>query len=139
MSAERNIYSTCELEEVLAQITFENSALNLQWQYHCKRVMLTPVSEPYTETDRRREVGWKVWCSFERPDTNTGQVSRGRGRDELIMAGATVSSVVKTAWLLVELLVKHELMEGFRWRGARIFNPHNTVEALAGLQESRED
>jgi len=37
--------------------------------------------------------------------------------------------------LLIELVVRHELMEAFRWQDKRIFNPHNSIEALASIQE----
>jgi hypothetical protein len=32
-------------------------------------------------------------------------------------------------------MVRHELMEGFRFDGVRIFNPHNSVLDLARVQE----
>ncbi len=41
------------------------------------------------------------------------------------------STVVKTCWLLLELLVRHELMESFQYRGVKLFDPHKTVEELA--------
>jgi hypothetical protein len=53
----------------------------------------------------------------------------------VVWQGATLSGVVKTAWLLVELMVRHELMEGFRFDDSRIFNPHNSVLDLATVQE----
>lgn len=58
----------------------------------------------------------------------------GRGRKEFIAAGSSESGAVKTAWLLVELVVRHELMEAFNYKGKRIFNPHNSVHALASIQ-----
>ena len=45
--------------------------------------------------------------------------------------GASESAVVKTAWLLAELIVRHELMEAFLYKGIRIFDPHRTVEELS--------
>ena len=32
--------------------------------------------------------------------------------------------IVKTIWLAFEVAVKHELLEGFRFNGERVFNPH---------------
>lgn len=40
-------------------------------------------------------------------------------------------SAVKTCWLRVELILRHELMEAFLYKGVRIFNPHHTVAELS--------
>ncbi len=125
MPKERIIETEQDLQEVLAQISFQNTVLNFAWQFHYEAFTMQP-------SGRR---GWLLWCSFERPDTDSGVVGRGRGRDEIVWVGATLSGVVKTCWLLVELLVRHELMEGYNWNGARIFNPHHTVTDLAALQQ----
>lgn len=132
---EPTIKTTDELKAVLDKIAFLNTALDFKWQFHHDSIMI-PVGLVLKYEWCH---GWLLWCSFERPDTNTGKIGRGRGRDEIVWEGATVSAVVKTCWVLVELLVRHELMEGFRWDGARIFNPHNTVEELAALQRKDMD
>lgn len=124
---EPTIKTDKELEKVLSEISFVHTVLDFKWKFEYKPMVM------YDEKHLPRE-GWLLWVSFERPDTITGAMGRGRGRDEIVWYGATVSGVVKTAWVLVELMVRHELMEGFRWRNARIFNPHNSVFALAGLQ-----
>lgn len=80
-------------------------------------------------------LGFFVHVEFNRPDTNTGEMGVGKGRKEFIALDSSVSSIVKTAWLLIELVVRHELMEAFHWNGKRIFNPHNTVESLASIQD----
>lgn len=122
-----------ELEKVLSEISFVHTVLDFKWKFEYKPVVIATDRDGNPLAGSQRE-GWLLWVSFERPDTITGAVGRGRGRDEIVWKGATVSAVVKTAWVLVELMVRHELMEGFRWRNARIFNPHNSVFALAGLQ-----
>lgn len=121
---EPTVKTEAELTKVLSEISFKNTVLDFKWKFE--------FSKMYESYSNRH--GWLLWVSFERPDTITGELGRGRGRDEIVWYGATVSGVVKTAWVLVELMVRHELMEGFRWRNARIFNPHNSVFALAGLQ-----
>src|SRR5262245_31372809 len=110
------------LERVLADITFRNTSLDFRWRFE-----VADCNDP----DRP---GWFVNVAFERPDTDTGLVGTGRGRAEFVAKGAWESGVVKTGWLLVELVVRHELMEAFRYRGKRIFNPHNSVHALASIQ-----
>lgn len=75
-------------------------------------------------------LGWMIRASFVRPDRDTGERGRGFGRWEFVACGATESAVVKTAWLLYDLVVRHEAMESFTYRGVRIFDPHHTVEQL---------
>lgn len=129
---EQRIKNTEHLREVISKITFKNTVLDFKWAFELKPVVM------YDENHVGEEA-WLVWVTFERPDTITGLVGRGRGRDEIIWAGSTVSAVVKTCWVLVELMVRHELMEGFRYDDCRIFNPHNSVGDLADLQRRHSD
>lgn len=131
---EPTVKTDLQLNDVLKEITFVNTVLDFKWAFEFKSIVLgSPTYEGNLMGGSQREA-WLLWVTFERPDTITGEVGRGRGRDEIVWRGATVSAVVKTCWVLVELMVRHELMEGFRWKGARIFNPHNSVFALASLQ-----
>lgn len=118
---ETTVNNNQELERVLNNISLKNSVLDFEWQFEYK---------PFVQN---HFLGWFVRVSFERPDTITGQIGRGVGRDEFIKIGTTISGVVKTCWLLLELMIRHELMESFKYEGARIFNPHHTVEELAKL------
>ena len=120
---DRKIYTQQELEELLSEVSMVNTALDFKW--HFQSQMCCDPDMP----------GFLVRVGFERPDTNTGEIGTGYGRFEYIGIGTTESGVVKTAWLLIELVVRHELMEAFRWRGKRIFNPHNSIHALASIQE----
>lgn len=119
---EPTIENLTDLERALARVSFVNSVLDFKWRFEIDNMI--------TGLDK----GWLVWVTFERPDTNTGVVGRGRSRSELVWKGSYYSSVVKTAWLLLELTIRHELMEGFRFDDQRIFNPHNSVFDLADLQ-----
>lgn len=121
-SVDRLIYSRQQLDEVLSEITMTNTALDFKWQFE---------SQSCLDDDMP---GFFVCVTFQRPDTETGQIGTGRGRYEYISIGTTESGIVKTAWLLIELVVRHELMEAFRWRDKRIFNPHNSVHDLASIQ-----
>ena len=109
------------LRAVLDQITFAPSCVDMGWNWE--------IEELRRPDESLR--GWLVNTTFRRPDTHTGEIGIGRGRQELINFGATETGVVKTAWLLAELIVRHELMEAFLYKGVRIFNPHHTVEELS--------
>jgi hypothetical protein len=126
---EPTIKTDADLEAALRQITFVNSVLDFKWKF--EYLSVTVAGDPGKNFLKN---GWLLWVSFERPDTITGTVGRGRGRDEIIWQGTSLSGAVKTAWVLVELMIRHELMEAFRWDDARIFNPHNSVIDLAALQ-----
>lgn len=117
------IETDAALRGVLAGITFGPSGVMLDrmaLRWEVDRIMLGSGE------------GWRVRCTFMRPDTTTGEMGRGAGRWEIVERSSEESSVVKTCWLLLELLVRHELMEAFLYRGARIFDPHKTVTQLAG-------
>lgn len=122
---ERLVTDEFVLNRILNEISFKNTVLDFKWRFEFE-----PVYQKYTN----QPIGWFVQCLFERPDTNTSVMGTGRGRKEFIAINTTDSGVVKTCWLLVELVVRHELMEGFRWNDKRIFNPHNTIHALASIQ-----
>lgn len=108
------------LSDVLEKISMENTALDFKWRFEA------------VECDHPK--GWFVWVTFERPDTDSNDIGIGKGRKEFIFAGTSESGVVKTCWLLIELVIHHELMEAFRYKGKRIFNPHNSVNLLAAIQ-----
>jgi len=114
--ADQTIENQAALRYVLDGITFAPSCLDMGWAWQIETI-----------PDR----GWFVNTTFRRPDTRTGEIGIGTGRKEFVPIGASESAVVKTAWLLAELIVRHELMEAFMYKGVRIFDPHRTVEELA--------
>ncbi len=119
--SEKTIKTVDDLRAVLDKVTFRESCVNLDWKWEVTGVL----------NGDGDLLGWLVRTSFTRPDTNTGLVDRGSGRWELVKKGTTVSGVVKTCWLLAELIVRHELMEAFQYDGVKIFDPHHTVEELS--------
>lgn len=129
---DRPVRDEGDLREFLAQVKFNPSCVNLDWEWEIKSVAILE-DVPDMDYGRRlsEEEGWFVRTSFVRPDTNTGEVQRGFGRWEYIASGATESAVVKTCWVLAKMIVEHELMEAFTYKGVRIFDPHHTVEELS--------
>jgi hypothetical protein len=121
MTDEKRLHTREELRAVLDQISFAPSCVNMGWTWEIEEL-------PAAAGGIR---GWLVNTTFQRPDTYTGAFGTGRGRQEYVAAGTTESGAVKTAWLLAELIVRHELMEAFLYRGVRIFNPHHTIEELS--------
>lgn len=118
-----------DVRAVLAGISFAPSNLDMGWTWEVEELRAGAGGELK---------GWLVNTTFQRPDTHTGVVGTGRGRKEFVAVGTGESGVVKTAWLLAELIVRHELMEAFLYRGVRIFDPHHTVDELSLPHRLRE-
>jgi hypothetical protein len=118
------------LTEVLNSITFVNSVVDFDWKFRTRPLTLPAALDQNTNTTVEAKEGWLMWTAFYRPDIVTGEMGWGRGRDEIILRGQRVSGIVKTAWVLFQMMLTHESMEGFRFNGVQIFNPHNTVFEL---------
>ena len=129
-STDIQIMTDDALKACLQRISFSNTVVDFDWQFKCRPIVLKATYEM-----PRDENAWLIWAEFERPDTHTGEMGIGRGRDEIVRVGAWESGVIKTCWLLVELLVRHELMEGFRVDGLRVFDPHNSIADLQLAQQ----
>jgi hypothetical protein len=127
--ADEPVQTTAQLREVFDRISFAPSCVNMGWTWEIEELHVAP---------NAALKGWLVNTTFRRPDTNTGVVGIGSGRKEFIGVGASESGVVKTAWLLAELIVRHELMEAFLYRGVRIFDPHHSVDELSMPQRARQ-
>jgi hypothetical protein len=112
-----------DMRGALDEITFANSELDFKWRFDF---------EPATVSDI---ACWALHASFERPDTDTGKLGWGRGRDLIVKPGATESAVFFTCYLLVRILIDHELMEGINYRGRRVLYPHTPVTSMIGLQD----
>lgn len=121
MADEKLMQTAADLRAVFEQVSFAPSCVNMGWTWEI---------EELTNADGTVK-GWLVNTTFQRPDTFTGVFGTGRGRQEYVARGTTESGTVKTAWLLAELIVRHELMEAFLYRGVRIFNPHHSVDELS--------
>jgi hypothetical protein len=69
-------------------------------------------------------------CSYEAPCTVTGEVKEWHSRKWYLSQHMTEDEIVKTAFAAFKATVEHEVMEGFRFDGDRVFNPHASFRAL---------
>lgn len=89
------------------------------------------------EVEDRDNSGWMIQCSFERPDANGNfdEQGVGYGRKWFVEHGATVESVVFTAWLALQQIITHELHESFtvmvNGERVRLLDPHKSLTDLA--------
>ena len=83
-----------------------------------------------------RGVYFQVVC--ERPDVITGKPGTGRGGRAYLNEAMTDDQMVRLAFGLFLAYEEHECREFFTYRGKRVFNPHITIDALAGVADELE-
>jgi hypothetical protein len=80
---------------------------------------------------------------FDAPDVDTGEIEEQACRKWVLQLTMSNTEVVRTAYKAAEAVMIHELQEHFRYRGARVYDPHLDVEQLVkfldreGLQDIR--
>jgi hypothetical protein len=116
--------TTAELKEILAKISFVKSCIDFNWDWEVE------------ELHDRKVIGyafkgWLINTTFRRPDINTGEIGTGKGRQLYVAKGTSATGIFFTCWILVDLIVKHELMEAIRFDGKRVLNPHHSLEELS--------
>lgn len=77
--------------------------------------------------------GFLIQATIRRRDRDTGEFGDGFSRKEYVAPDASESAVFKTAWVVAELTVRHEIMEAFRVDGSIVFDPHRTIAELQSL------
>lgn len=105
-----------DVKEILGNINFAKySCIDMGWDFEVKEV----------------EGFYFIRTSFKRKDINTGEFGTGWGRWNTAPAvGASETSIVMTAWICVDQVVRHELLEGFEYKGKKVFNPHKSIDQL---------
>ena len=67
---------------------------------------------------------------FDAPDAMSGQLCEQRCRKWRLSFYSTDAEVVQTAWAAALMAVEHEAREDFLFRGARIYGPHASLDAM---------
>lgn len=130
----KTITSTLELLLTLHRVTVDKKMFAaFDFKFHAEEVYTGGVPD-VNGKPTYVVAGWLVQIAFTRPDANTGVVGEGHSRKEFVPIDCSPDTVVKTAWLLIELLHRHELMEAFLVDNHRVFNPHHTVAELQSLR-----
>lgn len=68
---------------------------------------------------------------FKDKDRITGVVEVQRCRKWVLSYHMVRSEVVRTAFQAVQAAVLHETQEAFKYRGARVYNPHVDLDSVA--------
>lgn len=124
-----NIETTDDIDRVLNKIDFEPSCLDMGWRFHKEKVYNSDGTV----------IGWNVWTTFRRPDTKTGKVGTGPGREWFVKRGTSASGLVKTCFIACRLILDHELMEMFLYDGVKPFDPHHNLVDLAEAAASKRE
>jgi hypothetical protein len=67
---------------------------------------------------------------YDAPCSKTGKVDRWKGGKHYLSEHMTEDEIVKRAYVAFEAAVKHEIMEGFKFDGVILFNPHVNFREL---------
>lgn len=105
-----------KIENILSNISMAPSCIDMGWNWKVTSL---------------GKYGNTFALSFQRPDTHTGIVGIGYGREWFVPNDATEKFIVMTAWLAIELILRHEAMEAIHYDGARILDPHKSLGELA--------
>lgn len=127
----QNKLTLTEIKRILKNISFADSCIDFAWGWEIVKVDGVGYDDLQNPKSSNKIRGFLINTTFKRPDTNTGIVGIGRGRRMWVEATASETSVVMTAWVCVDLIIKHEAMEAFKYQNAKILNPHKTLEQLA--------
>lgn len=70
---------------------------------------------------------------YAAPCTKTNEPCHWRGRKWYLSSHMTEDEVVKTAFAAFKATVEHEVMEGFKYDGTVVFNPHVNFQELIAV------
>ena len=127
----QNKLTLSDVKQILDNISFVKSCIDFNWNWEVVEIdglSWNNVDNPKESIPVR---GFLINTTFQRPDINTGIMGTGKGRRMWIEETASETSIVMTAWVCVELIIKHETLESFLYEKAKILNPHKTLSQLA--------
>lgn len=116
-----------EVRAILLRITFAPSCVDMDWDWDVCSVLGAS----------RETNGWLIRTTFKRPDRDTGKITRGYGRWWYVSENETEGGLVKTCFAAAKMILDHELMESFKYKEVRLFDPHNSIEQLASLSNRK--
>lgn len=137
------INTTDDLDRVLSRLDMDPTCLEMGWQWRKEPVFRVKDSKGMAYDYEL--AGWLLNTTFRRPDTNTGKVGTGLGGQHFVPVGSTETSVIKRCLVACKAIVEHEVMEMFRYKGWKLFNPHHSIDDLMEaaklfrLRESEEE
>jgi len=114
-----------DIQEILSHISSDPSGIRMSTDKDY-RFEVKEIKDEDPSVD-----GFLIRCGFWRPDTNTNVMGEGFGRWNHVPRNSRYDAVVMTAWVAIDLVVRHESMEAFKFMDVKVLNPHKSVEELA--------
>jgi hypothetical protein len=67
---------------------------------------------------------------YNAPCSKSKEIEQWKGGKHYLSEHMTEDEVLKRVWVAIEAAVKHEVMEGFKFDGIVVFNPHLNFREL---------
>lgn len=80
--------------------------------------------------------GWFLQLDVWRRDSVTGEYGWGHSPKAHVSDKLSRSDIVRTAFGLCKAYEEHETREFFKYKGVRVFSPHQDVEALVAMGQA---
>jgi len=71
-----------------------------------------------------------IQCKYQSKCTKSGELKTWNGRKWYLSDYMSEDEIVKTAYAAFRATIEHEIMEGFKFEGIRVFNPHLSFREL---------
>lgn len=96
----------------------------------------------FIEIQQDKKGGERIYIQIKyfAPCSKTGEVKEWKGRKWYLSEHMTDDEIVKTVYLAFETAVKHEILEGFKYKDLPLFNPHVSyleLHKISHLEETR--
>lgn len=141
---DRPCASVEDVMKVIEDLDFAPSCVDMGWEFEVMKVFVQPDDVMHrSHRDQDGEMhsvvhdGYRIRTTFQRPDRESGKLGKGFGRWWEVPLNASESGVAFTVYAMCEFILKHEMMESIKWRGARFFDPHHSLRELASIQAGR--
>ncbi len=122
------------VRDVLARIKLTPSCIDMGWKWEVD----FSYGKKVDGGDGILIRGYLIRTTFRRPDRTTGVIGTGYGGWHFVPVDADATTVVKRAYVAMEAILRHELMEAVHYDGDRIFDPHHDLSDLSAACEHRE-
>lgn len=83
-----------------------------------------------------------IQCFYYAQCTKGGSLDTWKGKKHYLSEFMTDDEIIKQCYVAFEAAVKHEMMEGFKYNGTILFNPHADFRELLKISKkevTRED
>ena len=127
-----------EINEVIAEV--EAEPFEFDFHLGCIQCTRTGWASDHCQegSDPKTLHTWYLQARLWRPDTDSGEMGWGAGGKNFISPHMTNSEITRICLKAALAFGEHEIREGFKYKGRRVYGPHLSVEALWDIAEDLE-